>query len=43
MSGPLAPVLGPLLGPLMRKVLRTENACFAERAGQVSRRAPRAG
>jgi uncharacterized membrane protein len=43
MSGPLAPVLGPLLAPLMRKVLRTENACFAERAAQVSRRAPQAG
>ena len=32
MSGPLAPVLGPLLGPLMRRVLRTENGCFAEQA-----------
>jgi hypothetical protein len=32
MSGPLAPVLGPLLGAVMRRVLRTENACFAERA-----------
>lgn len=32
MTGPLAPVLGVLLGPLMRRVLRTENACFAERA-----------
>jgi ribosome-associated toxin RatA of RatAB toxin-antitoxin module len=36
MTGPLAPVLGPVLGPLMRRVLRTENACFAERAQQVS-------
>jgi uncharacterized membrane protein len=43
MSGPLAPVLGPLLGPLMRRVLRTENGCFAERAAQASRRAPQAG
>jgi uncharacterized membrane protein len=32
MSGPLAPVLGLLLGPLMRRVLRTEGACFKERA-----------
>jgi carbon monoxide dehydrogenase subunit G len=32
MSGPLAPVLGPLFGPLMRRVLRTENGCFAEQA-----------
>ena len=43
MSGPLAPVLGPVLGPLMRRVLRTENACFAERARQESLRAPHAG
>jgi carbon monoxide dehydrogenase subunit G len=43
MSGPLAPVLGPLLGPLMRRVLRTENAGFAERAQQESLRAPHAG
>jgi uncharacterized membrane protein len=43
MTGPLAPVLGPVLGPLMRRVLRTENACFAERAQQVSLRAPKAG
>lgn len=43
MSGPLAPVLGPLLGPLMRRVLRTENACFAERAQRQADRAPHAG
>ncbi len=43
MSGPLAPVLGPVLGPLMRRVLRTENACFAERAQQELLRVPRAG
>ena len=43
MSGPLAPVLGPVLGPLMRRVLRTENACFAERAQQESLRAPHGG
>ena len=43
MSGPLAPVLGPVLGPLMRRVLRTENACFAERAQRESLRAPHAG
>jgi uncharacterized membrane protein len=43
MSGPLTPVLGPLLGPLMRRVLRTENACFAERAEHRARRAPQAG
>jgi uncharacterized membrane protein len=43
MSGPLTPVLGPLLGPLMRRVLRTENACFAERAQQELLRAPQGG
>jgi carbon monoxide dehydrogenase subunit G len=43
MSGPLAPILGPVLGPLMRRVLRTENACFAERAQAQARRAPHAG
>jgi uncharacterized membrane protein len=43
MSGPLVPVLGPLLGPLMRRVLRTENACFAERAQSQVHRAPPAG
>ena len=43
MSGPLAPVLGPLLGPLMRRVLVTENACFAERAQSRAHRAPHAG
>lgn len=32
MTGPLAPLLGLLTGPLMRRVLRTENRCFAERA-----------
>jgi uncharacterized membrane protein len=32
MTGPLAPVLGLLLGPMMRRVLRTENASFKERA-----------
>ena len=32
MTGPLAPVVGRLLGPLMKRVLRTENACFAARA-----------
>jgi uncharacterized protein YndB with AHSA1/START domain len=32
MTGPLAPVLGLLMGPFMRRVLRTENACFAARA-----------
>ena len=39
----LTPVLGPVLGPLMRRVLRTENACFADRAQQESLRAPHAG
>jgi uncharacterized membrane protein len=43
MSGPLAPVLGPVLAPLMRRVLRTENGCFAERAEHQARRAPHAG
>jgi uncharacterized membrane protein len=43
MSGPLAPVLGPVLGPLMRRVLRTENGCFAERAQSQAHRAPHAG
>ena len=43
MSGPLAPVLGPLLAPLMRRVLVTENACFAERAQSRAHRAPHAG
>ena len=43
MTGPLSPVLGPLLGPLMRRVLRTENACFAERAKRQAHRAPHAG
>jgi uncharacterized membrane protein len=43
MSGPLTPVLGPLLGPLMRRVLRTENECFAERAQDGARRAQQAG
>jgi hypothetical protein len=43
MSGPLTPVLGPLLAPLMRRVLRTENACFAERAEHRASRAPQAG
>ena len=43
MSGPLAPVLGPVLGPLMRRVLRTENACFGERAERQAHRAPHAG
>ena len=32
MTGPLAPVVGRLLAPLMKRVLRTENACFAARA-----------
>ena len=43
MTGPLTPLLGPLLGPLMRRVLRTENACFAARAHDGARRAARAG
>jgi uncharacterized membrane protein len=43
MTGPLTPVLGPLLGSLMRRVLRTENACFAERAHQEASRARAAG
>ena len=43
MTGPLTPVLGPLLGPLMRRVLRTENACFAERAQRQADRAPHGG
>ena len=43
MSGPLAPLLGPLLGGLMRRVLRTENACFAERARSQAHYAPHAG
>jgi hypothetical protein len=43
MTGPLAPVLGPLLGPLMRRVLRTENGCFAERAQPQAHRAAQAG
>ena len=43
MTGPLTPVLGRLLGPLMRRVLETENRCFAERAQDGARRAPQAG
>ena len=43
MSGPLAPIFGPVLGPLMRLVLRTENACFAERAQAQAHRAPHVG
>jgi uncharacterized membrane protein len=43
MTGPLTAVLGPLLAPLMRRVLRTENACFADRAQRQAHRAPQGG
>ena len=43
MSGPLAPVLGRMLAPLMRRVLRTENGCFAERAQAQAHRTPHGG
>ena len=43
MTGPLTPVLGPVLGPLMRRVLRTENSCFAARAVDQGQPSPQAG
>ena len=43
MTGPLTPVLGRLLGPMMRRVLSTENQCFADRAQDRAPRAQQAG